>query len=229
MRTQLILLHGALGTSKTLEPLNQALGPDVDTYSFDFTGHGSTSSQFFDLQLLADQLESFITDQQLDQPHIFGYSMGGYVALLLAQSKPELIGDIICLGTKFQWTEEFANKAISGIQADKILEKVPRFAEYLKSLHGQEQWKDMLNHTADMMKGLPKATPLTTANAVSITNKTFLCLGDMEDSVSEEETTAYQAAIPNATFHILPETPHAIQKIDATALANSIKVFLGIE
>ncbi len=229
MNNSLILLHGALGSTKTLRPLHQALEAHFDLHTFDFIGHGSADAQAFDLPLLADQLRQYIQEKQLNQPSIFGYSMGGYVALTLGQTHSDLIGDIICLGTKFHWTTESAAKAISKIQADKILEKVPRFADYLISQHGDPDWRSMLQHTADMMEDLGKATPLTPGNVSTISNRVYLCLGDLENTVSHEETQEYEAAMPNASFHILPETPHPIEKVNASALAKTIMTFLGVE
>ena len=41
---------------------------------------------------------------------IFGYSMGGYVALHAARRHPERIGSIMTLGTKFAWDTPTAEK-----------------------------------------------------------------------------------------------------------------------
>lgn len=227
MSHSLILLHGAIGSTKSLRPLRDALAPHFDLHTFDFLGHGSNSTQAFDLSLLAVQLQQYVEEKQLQRPHVFGYSMGGYVALTLAQRQPQLLGDIICLGTKFHWTPESAAKAIQNIQPNKILEKVPRFADYLISQHGDPGWRELLQHTADLMVNLGVATPLTPENVHSISNRVYLCLGDLENTVSHEETETYQKAMPNATFHILPETPHPIEKVHPNALAQSIRTFLG--
>ncbi|MEL7249258.1 MAG: alpha/beta fold hydrolase [Bacteroidota bacterium] len=222
----LILLHGALGSAQTMQSLQQALAPDFDIHTLDFLGHGPSPAQAFDIPTLAQQVKNYIQSTGLEQPHIFGYSMGGYVALYLAQQMPTLVGRIITLGTKFAWSPEIAAKSIRGIQADKIEEKVPQFASYLKSLHGETEWRTLLLHTADMMKDLGVSAPLNTTNATQIANTALICLGDEDNMVSHEETSSFAEAMPQGQFQLLPQTQHPIQKVDSNALAPHLRSFL---
>ncbi len=99
----IILLHGAIGTACQLQPLSAALSKyNFKTHTLNFSGHGKASFQTdFGIEQFAAELEVFIETNNLIQPAVFGYSMGGYVALHLAYTKPGLLGTIITLGTKF--------------------------------------------------------------------------------------------------------------------------------
>ena len=114
MVTSIILLHGAIGASDQLIPLgNELKENNFDVFYLNFSGHGRQNFEIdFGVKQFVDELSSFISKNKLQQPHVFGYSMGGYVALYLASEKPEMIGTIFTLGTKFEWSPEIAVKEI---------------------------------------------------------------------------------------------------------------------
>lgn len=226
MQTPIILLHGALGTSKTLQPLQEELASDFSVHSLNFRSHGSPSAELFNMSSFTEQVGRYILENDLERPAVFGYSMGGYVALNLARTQPMLLGPIICLGTKLAWTVAGAQQEVKMLQADKILEKVPRFANYLAKLHGEDHWKTLLQQTGDMMLSLGHNPLLSVANVGTITNKILMCLGDQDKMVSREETENFSDAMPNASFSLLPDTPHQIEKVKPSPLAESIRSFL---
>ena len=80
---QIILLHGAIGAHDQLVALaNELKQQGFQPYSFSFSGHGQIPFQDnFSIEQFALELEQFIAKNNLEQPAVFGYSMGGYVAL----------------------------------------------------------------------------------------------------------------------------------------------------
>ena len=158
----IILLHGAIGAKDQLEPLAKELKQvGLDAHTFNFSGHGTSPFQNeFSIKQFASELETVIQQQNLIKPIIFGYSMGGYVALYLAKHKPDLLGNIITLGTKFEWTPEIAQREIKMLDVKTIIDKVPKFAEALKIRHGNN-WELLLQKTAMMMVDLGNANALS--------------------------------------------------------------------
>ena len=132
---QIILLHGAIGAKNQLELLAIELKQQgYHVFALSFSGHGQTPFQTnFGIEQFALELEEFIKTNNLQQSSVFGYSMGGYVALYLAYQQPTLLGNIITLGTKFEWSSEIAQKEIKMLDAKTIIEKVPKFAEALQN------------------------------------------------------------------------------------------------
>ena len=51
-------------------------------------------------------------------------------------------------------------------------------------------------------------------------------LGDRDKMVGQEETVAIHKSIPNAQLVILPGTPHPIEQVDTTQLADQLRRFL---
>lgn len=219
----IILLHGAIGAKDQLEPLAKELvQQNVQVFSFNFSGHGKIPFQKnFGIEQFALELEQFIATQQLKKPNIFGYSMGGYVALYLAHKQPTLLGNIITLGTKFEWTPEIAEKETKLLDAKTIQEKVPKFAEDLKTRHGND-WELLLSKTAEMMRSLGVNNALSLNDYTAIENKVLIGLADKDSMVSLAETTAVYKQLKNGAMYMLPNTKHPIESVNVGLLLKII-------
>ncbi len=110
-KPQLLLLHGALGSKKQFSNLKPLLEEKFELFQLDFDGHGDgKDTKHFSIELFTENLRAFLFENELKAINIFGYSMGGYVALNLAIKHPELVNKIVTLGTKFDWNLEFLKK-----------------------------------------------------------------------------------------------------------------------
>jgi esterase/lipase len=208
-----ILLHGAIGAADQMEPLAISLREKGFTvHTFSFSGHGGIPfNTSFGIGTFAAELYQFIIAKNLEQPDIFGYSMGGYVALFLAAEKSQLIGKIATLATKFDWTPDGAVKEAAMLHPETILDKVPRFAETLQQRHGSDQWTVLLEKTATMMKELGGQPLLDNTIYATIPTPVLLGVGDRDNMVSLDETRAVFQALPNASLYVLPATRHPVE------------------
>jgi len=223
----LILLHGALGSKVELIALGKSLSQKYDVHILEFDGHGRTQMKYgFSIPDFAKNLHTFVVQNNLQGADVFGYSMGGYVALYMASEHPELLGNIITLGTKFHWTPEASAKEVGMLNPEIIEEKVPKFANYLAQLHGAEDWKQNMRYTAQLMYDLGNNELLENRFA-SIRNPCFIGLGELDSMVSLEETRHAVRCIPNASYYNLPNTLHPIGKVDVEVLSGTIKTLLG--
>lgn len=222
----IILLHGAIGAKDQLEPLSNELKQiGFNVYTFSFSGHGQTPFQInFRIEQFALELEQFVKANNLKKPTVFGYSMGGYVALCLAHKQTGLLGNIITLGTKFEWTPEISQKEIKMLDSKTIIEKVPKFAEALKSRHGND-WELLLQKTAEMMLSLGNKNALSLNDFTTIENKVLIGLADKDNMVTLEETTGVYKQLKNGAMYMLPNTKHPIETVNCVLLAKVIESF----
>ncbi|WP_162428163.1 alpha/beta fold hydrolase [Pontibacter pudoricolor] len=225
----LLLLHGALGAATMLEPLKQALAESYNVYTLNFAGHGGNAllEQGYSIELFAQNVVDFMRDRQLEQVHIFGYSMGGYVGLYLAQQYPGLIKSVFTLATKFAWSEETAAKEVKMLNPDKIKEKVPQFAAMLAQHHAPQLWEQVMHKTAAMMQQLGKQPVLTPDILAQLQLPVQVAVGDQDTMVSLEETIAAYRNLPNGRLLVLPATKHPLETIAVSRLAQEINLFLA--
>jgi pimeloyl-ACP methyl ester carboxylesterase len=225
---QILLLHGALGAESQLQLLKQALVREgFVVYTLNFSGHGGAHfKDSFGIETFAADVLDFLDTNVPDQVDVFGYSMGGYVALWLALNHPHRVRKIITLGTKFDWSRESANKEIQKLDADKIMEKVPAFARILEQLHAPNSWRELLQKTSDMMHALGESPLLDSNNLTKIKNEVLILLGDADEMVDRIFSEECSRLIPHSKFVLLPDTPHPIEKVEMKILLREILNFL---
>ena len=216
----ILLLHGALGAAQQLQPLSELLKNDFEVHCLEFEGHGQTPSEKpFSIDGFVDNLKDYLDEKNLRNIIVFGYSMGGYVALKLAARNPEYFEKIITLGTKFHWTAEAAEKEVQYLIPEKIEVKLPAYAAMLAGLHGASSWKTLMQKTADMMLRLGNGEATSDELFKQIVVPCSLCLGDKDQMVSREETERIKDMITHAEFELLEDTVHPIDRVDVARLA----------
>ncbi|WP_078831579.1 alpha/beta fold hydrolase [Sediminibacterium ginsengisoli] len=227
MKKHLLLLHGAIGSAAELVPLAAKLEEDYTVHLFDFPGHGGKQlpDAPFSIQLFAEAALAYIIQEQLEKVVIFGYSMGGYTALYMARHYPQIIEKVICLGTKFRWTETIARQETKMLDADAIAAKVPAFAATLASRHAPNSWQEIVRRTSDMLLAVGSNNPLKEEDYPNILCPCLVMVGDRDKMAPAEETLTVYRALPDAAFAVLPRTPHAIEKTDMNLLAQLIRQF----
>src|SRR5690606_2169275 len=189
-----------------------------------FSGHsGELFQESFGIETFADDVLKFLNNQHLDQVDVFGYSMGGYVAVWLALKHPERIGKITTLGTKFDWSPASAEQEVRKLNAEKIQEKVPAFARILEHRHAPNDWKELLSKTRDMMLSLGNQPLLTEENLKTIQHEVLICLGDQDDMADRNYSEQVAEWLPNGTFELLENTPHPIEKVELNRLVELIE------
>lgn len=223
---QLLLLHGALGSEKSLQPLKEVLQNDFEVYSFSFQGHGGSElpESDFTMANFANEVIAFLDENKINSIAVFGYSMGGYVGLYLAKHFPERIQQLFTLATKLNWTIDGSQKMASMLNPIVIKEKVPKYALSLAQMHG-ENWENLMTKTAQMMLHLGRNPEVKESDFEQITTPVLLSVGDKDDMVTIEETLHAQRKIQNSQLLVLPQTIHPIEKVDVEELARQIRRF----
>lgn len=223
MSQNLLLLHGALGSKKQLQPLKQFLELHFNLYDLNFEGHGGTiSSEPFSIALFAQNLIDFIEENELEGTAVFGYSMGGYVAINAVNQRPGIIGDIVTLGTKFNWSLESAEREVKMLNPEKIEEKVPKFAAKLQREHDPQDWKEVMNKTAQMMLEMGNGQRLSESQLSQVSNRINVGIGLEDKMVSLEESKWAVENLTNASLHTFSDFPHPIEMVNVEVLGNHI-------
>jgi pimeloyl-ACP methyl ester carboxylesterase len=225
---KILFLHGAIGSTKQFEILIPLLSNQYVIHTLNFSGHGGKSIpvESFSIELFANDVLKWMQENKIETINIFGYSMGGYVALYLAKQHPEKVGKVFTLATKFNWNPQGAAKDAGMLNPEKIAEKVPSFAKALEEKHG-ENWKTVLMKTAEMMINLGNCPALPLTSLPEIQLPVLISVGDKDNMVSLEETIAAYRQLKNGQLLVLPQTQHPFEKINAEKIAEEIKHYFN--
>lgn len=117
-----ILLHGFLENSSMWTTLQKKLSKTYCVYTLDLPGHGETQAigYIHTMEEFAALVLAFAEDQNLETFSLVGHSMGGYVALALAELASDKIKKLILLNSSSLADSEVKqkerNRAIGMIQ-----------------------------------------------------------------------------------------------------------------
>ncbi len=230
MKPALILLHGALGAAQHFDSIASVLEDQYEIHRFNLHGHGGTPLPEVPLRIeaLTDQLTDYIRTNNIGPAAIFGYSMGGYIALQAAIQSPELVSRILTLGTKFDWSPEVVAKEARTLNAGFLREKAPAFVSQLAEFHGEAAWEPLLPATVGLMEALSQRPLLTPETIAAVEIPVRLMVGDRDHMVSIEETLGIFRSLPNGSMVVLPDTKHPIEKVNKAVLIWEIRSFMTL-
>lgn len=221
----ILFLHGALASRTQFADLLPLLGERFELHTLDFEGHGQFISESpFRMELFVENVVDYLNQHQLEIVNVFGYSMGGYVACLLAKEHPERIGKIVTLGTKFHWDVETAINETAWLNPENMEQKTPRFTQVLTDRHGSH-WQSVVRRTRELLWSLGEQGGFKPEEAAQIRQPMRLMLGDRDQTVTMEETQAVFHALPHGELEVLPNTAHAFEKASPTRLAQTLHDF----
>ncbi|MEM6684745.1 MAG: alpha/beta hydrolase [Bacteroidota bacterium] len=117
----LVFLHGFLETSAMWEPYVNILSKTHKVITIDLLGHGKTPclGYIHTMEVMAETVFAVVKELRLRKLHLFGHSMGGYVALAFAEMYPDYLKGI-CLINSTTRADSVARK----INRDRAIKAV---------------------------------------------------------------------------------------------------------
>jgi len=226
-KPHLIFLHGALGAKTQFDRFMPLLKDHFEIHAINFEGHGDRdySGRPFRISGFADNVVEYMDQKGIAKADFFGYSMGGYVALVLALRNKDRIKRIFTLSTKFGWDPEYATKEARMLDVRDMQSRVPDFVKILEERHTAIGWQTNVKATAEMMLDLGENPELLLYTLPEINVPVRLTVGDSDKMVTIEETAAIFRNIRFAQMEVFPGTQHPIEKINSEMLTSRIREF----
>ena len=228
-KANVLLLHGAVGATKQFAQLVPLLAERYRIHILDFEGHGAEPGRErpYRMEYFVGNVSYYLEQNSIEQTHIFGYSMGGYVACLLALKYPDSVQSIATLGTRFRWDPEVAAREAGMLDTEKIKAKVPHFAAILKERHSASGWENVVNSTREMLLALGEAGGLEPGDLAHLAQPVRIMIGDRDTTVSVEESHEMYRALTKGQLEVLPGTRHELERVSLDRLAFSLQEFFG--
>jgi len=231
-RPALLIVHGALGSAEQMAPVAEAArASDVfaAVHVLELPGHGRTPALHdaaFSMLAFADVIASRVRELAPERVLVFGYSMGGYAALLAEQQEPGLVAGIVTLGTMLAWTPEVAEAGARRLNPEGMRAKVPAFADALAARHAESGgWELTLTRTAALLRALGASPLLSPVSVTKVAVPVRLLVGSRDDSVTIDESQQFAEAMPRAEAVLLDGVPHPIEKVPLDLLMSHLTEF----
>lgn len=225
-KTDLLLLHGALGNQAQFDNLKNLLAPYFRVHLLNFSGHGNQNmDREFSTEMFQEDVLRFMEGNSLNSTAIFGYSMGGYVGLKLALDHPKKVSRLMTLGTKSNWNPETAEQEVRLLNPEKMCEKIPQFVALLKKEHGAQKWKNLVLKTAKMMHALGNGKAMDFSAFKRITTEILVCRGSEDTMVDRKEAEELADNLPHGNFLEIAGFKHSIGQVDQQRLSEIMTAY----
>jgi pimeloyl-ACP methyl ester carboxylesterase len=214
----LVVLHGAYMTIELMGKLVSGLAASRQVIAVEFQGHGHTPDvdRPITYEHLADDMAALLRHLGIGSADVYGYSLGGGVALQVAIRHPELVRKLVIVSASHT-SEGMYPEVLAAIE------------QITPELFDGTPWREAYDRTAPQPEAFPalvaklKQLDMTPfdwpAEAVrAITAPTLIIIGDADGIRPEHAVAMFRlrgggvfgdvAGLPAAQLAVLPGTTH---------------------
>ena len=244
-QTPLIILHGLFGSSKNWHLIARELSKKHLVYSLDLRNHGqSPHSDSMDYPHMAQDVLSFIEQNNFTSVNIIAHSMGGKTALWLALNKPQLIEKLVIADiAPVSYTHDF-DLVLNALQsiplstiksrkdADQYLAKSIKeqslrqfLLQNLQLKQGQYQWR--LNLKA-ISQSIPQITGFPDTSGLDPFPKRVLFIGGgQSEYLNKANQQLTRKLFPYASFSIIKSAGHWLHAEQPGLFQHLVEVYIN--
>lgn len=199
----LILLHGQFATAGMFYPMLPELAYHRQIVLVEQQGHGHTAdiNRPLSFAQMARDTAELLSQLEITEADVFGYSGGGTVALQLAKSNPRLIRKLALASTVYSMDGYFPY-IVEGLKHASPDGFPPQMRqEYERVAPHPENWPMLIAKGAEMANSFSKTDWLEPAQLHQITVPVLLVIGDKD--IIRPEYAAEMAKLLHAKFVVV--------------------------
>ncbi len=237
-----VLIHGLFGNLDNLGLLARDLKNDYQVLSIDLRNHGqSFHSEQHDYALMAEDVNQLLTSLNLQDVIVIGHSMGGKVAMKLADIAADKIQKLIVLDmSPVEYTQRKHDAVFAGLES--VLEKKPSSRSEVMKLLAEHIVEDGVHQFLgkSLMKQDDHMTwrfnvPSIKANYWNILGwepiiqcevPTLFVKGGNSDYLTAEHQPQIQAQFKNAKAHVIANTGHWLHAEKPVEVLRAVRKFI---
>ena len=217
----IVVLHGAAGcTQMETELLARRLSHSYRVVALDFASHGQSDS--FDAipyspGLFVDNVSALFEHLNIQQAHVFGFSLGGFIALAFAHQNPDCVKKLAVHATNLVWDEKLVTTMLARLDHAMIKTKSRELVNYLSAMHGEDHWASlferMKTYTIQLRDYLDEY-----GDVHQVEMPTLVTAVDKDDLFTVHSPVYLYDRLPQGTLAIIPGQRHALQNVDLDQL-----------
>ncbi len=225
----LLVLHGALGSTELeTDRLIRVWERDFRVVGLDLPGHGRSGTLSEPAPTWEPYVASSLTALErlgLGPLPVFGFSMGGGVALALARQRPDVVTRLAVHGVNVQWDRAEVEAMVGPMDPGAMEAEHPFWARRLAEVHGADRWRPLVAQMIAFTRRLPE-TPMPDDDLAQIAVPTLVSAGDRDRFFDVRHAVGLWRALPDARLQVLPGLDHPIQGVDVPTFAAGVRDFL---
>ena len=241
----IVILHGLFGSSDNWLTIGKKLLPNYSVYLMDLRNHGkSPHHPQIDFQVMADDIQEFITAQNIAPAVVIGHSMGGKVAMNLALEYPQLVEKLVVVDVAPKaYPTHYFEKIIRSIQDldvsslksrkqadEKLTPAIPNKlirGFLLKNLYHTEadtyQWRINIEALANNIENISGNIP----SVKQYHQATLFIRGGKSNYICDEIYGAIMEKFPSSEIVTIPSAGHWIHSDSPAEFMATLQNFFG--
>lgn len=223
----LLLLPGLLGSINNQWHIFVA--PFLDDFRIirvDLRGHGLSGNQAPNLmpERMVQDLFSLLDHLDIGGVHIAGYSLGGYLGLMMHLSQPGRIRSLLLHASKFYWSKHTASQMREQLNPERMTDQAPAYANQLALDHGANRWRALVRQAADLASYLAE-NGITETNAALAQCPVLVSVGDRDELVTVREAQRLSRVFHQGALMVLPGVRHPFPSANPLPLLSAMRIF----
>ncbi|WP_194776630.1 alpha/beta fold hydrolase [Pararhodonellum marinum] len=240
----LVILHGLFGSADNWFSIARELEKHYTLYLVDQRNHGdSPHTEDWDYQLMAEDLLHWMEEQNLEEIHLMGHSMGGKTAMNFAIQYPEKVKKLIVVDIAPRYYPVHHEQILEGLKSiqldalksrkeadDQLAEHVKEagIRQFLLKNLGRDKenkfiWKINLSVIDAKIENVGEALEA----GKSFEGPTLFMGGENSDYIKEGDKTDLERFFPNHHLIYIKGAGHWIHAEQPAAVVETVKAFLG--
>ncbi len=216
----ILMLHGMLGTFERELACMVPYFSDCQLVCPDLPAHGGSPGAALDPRGTAEVMLALCEHLALSRVHVFGYSYGGFVGLMMAERRPDAVSALMMHATRFFWTQPEADEFSADLRPNALTKNNPRWAEVLRQDHapqGADHWKTLCEIASGYVVSLPDF--MNTVDVSNIATPVCVSCGDRDAMLPVREAEQLAGMLPRGSLAVIPESAHPMQETRIGILA----------
>ncbi len=241
----LIIIHGLYGISDNWVNHARILAENYKVYIPDMRNHGQSGhSNFFNYEVMAQDILEFIEIHEIENPIIMGHSMGGKIAMKFALDNPDFVSQLIVIDMSMRKynLREFHSKIINAmLEIDFVTVKSRKGVDFylsktiedsrirmfiMKNLYWTERktlsWRLNLNAIIDNIDAIFEGI----SSKQLFLKPSLFIRGEKSDYIRDVDFIEIQKQFLNSTLKTIPNASHWVQADEPELFMTELKSFL---
>jgi pimeloyl-ACP methyl ester carboxylesterase len=241
-----LLLHGGNQSAHSWDLVSLHLADRYRVLALDQRGHGDsewTRDLDYSVEAKAADAMAFAADQRLDDPIIFGHSMGGHVALQMVLAEPELARALVLVDTGpelsakgVEVVHNFVTHNVEFDDLDVFLDNVVKYDRFRSREHIARTVKYNMLRRVDgkyvskvdhRRVSAPPGQPMELDHFRDLTLPVLLVRGAESEVLEPDAAERFVATLPSAHLVTVPAAGHNVHSANTPGFLELVGPFLS--
>jgi pimeloyl-ACP methyl ester carboxylesterase len=241
-----VLLHGGNQSAHSWDLVSLHLADRYRVLALDQRGHGDsewTRDLDYSIEAKAADAIAFVAEQRIDDPIIFGHSMGGHVALRMVLAEPKLARALVLVDTGpglsakgVEIVQNFVAHNVEFDDLDVFLDNVVKYDRFRSREHIARTVKYNMLRRVDgkyvskvdhRRVAAPSSSPMELNHFHDLDLPVLLVRGGESDVLEPDAAERFVAALPDGRLVTVPAAGHNVHSANTPGFLELVGPFLS--